>query len=142
MDFGAVCRSGLLNTELDTILELRLVSQMETPGLGARIEEDWFLSQFKDRLFVYNPMSESDVSKKYDFIAETQTPKDDSELRGVTGATITSGAVLQMLKDEITYIYNAFEREEQLDKETDIYDGSVHGKLRLAPDFRICSAWR
>lgn len=112
--WGSMSALVSLNTQLDTILELRLVSQMETPGLGARIEEDWFLSQFKDRLFVYNPMSESDVSKKYEFIAETQTPKDDSELRGVTGATITSGAVLQMLKDEITYIYNAFEREEQL----------------------------
>ena len=110
--WGSMSALVSMNTALDTILELRMVEQMETPGLGARIEEDWFLSQFKDRLFVFNPESKSDVSKVYEFIAETQTPEDDAQLRKVTGATITSSAVLQMLKDEITYIYNAFEREE------------------------------
>lgn len=112
--WGSMSALVSMNLAFDTILELRLVNQMETPGLGARIEEDWFLAQFKDRLFIFHPESAEDVTKKYEFIAESQNPESDSQIRSVTGATITSNAVLQMLKDEINDIYRTFEREEQL----------------------------
>jgi Na+-transporting NADH:ubiquinone oxidoreductase subunit C len=94
------------DTEFRTILDFTIVNQMETPGLGARIEEDWFLAQFRDRLFVVNPESNEDVTMKYEFIAETQSPENEAQLRRVTGATITSDSVIKMLRDEINYIYN------------------------------------
>lgn len=36
------------STDFKTILDFKIVNQQETPGLGARIEEDWFLSQFPE----------------------------------------------------------------------------------------------
>nr|MDK2850358.1 Na+-transporting NADH:ubiquinone oxidoreductase subunit [Candidatus Cloacimonadota bacterium] len=101
---------ALVSTSVDlrTILDFAIVSQQETPGLGARIEEDWFLSQFRDRLFVVNPDAEGDVSQSYEFIAETQVPENDRQLRRVTGATITSDSVVKMLHDEFNYIYKYF----------------------------------
>jgi Na+-transporting NADH:ubiquinone oxidoreductase subunit C len=97
---------GLVSTTTDfrSIVDFAIVDQMETPGLGARIEEDWFLAQFRDRLFVQNPEAE-DVTSSYEFISETQMPEHDAQLKRVTGATITSDSVVKMLRDEFNHIY-------------------------------------
>jgi len=94
------------STDYRTILDFAIVDQKETPGLGARIEEDWFLAQFRNRLFVVKSESTDDVTQSYEFIAETQSPENDRQLRRVTGATISSDSVLKMLRDEMNYIYN------------------------------------
>ena len=94
------------STDFKTILDFAIVNQQETPGLGARIEEKWFLDQFQNRLFVVNPESKEDVTQSYEFIAETQTPETDRQLRRVTGATITSDSVIKMLRAEFNYIYD------------------------------------
>ena len=94
------------STDFKTILDFAIVNQQETPGLGARIEEKWFLDQFQNRLFVVNPESKDDVTQSYEFIAETQTPATDRQLRRVTGATITSDSVIKMLRAEFNYIYD------------------------------------
>ncbi|MCB5248978.1 MAG: FMN-binding protein [Candidatus Cloacimonadales bacterium] len=96
------------STDFRTILSFAIVDQKETPGLGARIEEDWFLNQFSNRLFVVNPKSTEDVTQSYEFIAETQSPENDRQLRRVTGATITSDSVIKMLRDEFNYIYKYY----------------------------------
>lgn len=94
------------STDFKTILDFAIVNQQETPGLGARIEEKWFLEQFQNRLFVVNPQSTEDVTQSYEFIAETQSPETDRQLRRVTGATITSDSVIKMLRAEFNYIYD------------------------------------
>lgn len=94
------------STDFMTILDFKILNQQETPGLGARIEEEWFLSQFRDRIFVVNPESTKDVTQSYEFIAETQTPENERQLRRVTGATITSDSVITMLRAEFNYIYD------------------------------------
>ncbi len=94
------------STDFKTILDFAIVNQQETPGLGARIEEKWFLDQFQNRLFVVNPESKQDVTQSYQFIAETQRPENDRQLRRVTGATITSDSVIKMLRAEFNYIYD------------------------------------
>ena len=91
-------------TDIRTIVDFAIVEQMETPGLGARIEEDWFLDQFRNRSFALSP-EEEDVTVNYEFIAETQEPENDSQLKRVTGATITSDSVLRMLRSEFNHIY-------------------------------------
>jgi len=91
-------------TDFRTIVDFAIVEQMETPGLGARIEEDWFLAQFRDRLFVQSPDAE-DITSSYEFIAETQVPEREDQLKRVTGATITSDSVVKMLRNEFNHIY-------------------------------------
>lgn len=99
---------GFVSTSTDfrTILGFRIVNQQETPGLGARIEEEWFLAQFKGLLFVQNPEGDDKgkVNRDYEFIAETLEPE-GGQLRRVTGATISSKAVVDMLSDEFKEIY-------------------------------------
>lgn len=100
-------------TDLTTIIDFAIVDQMETPGLGARIEEEWFLSQFRGKIIVQRPDDADDVTIPYEFIAETLSPENDLQLRRVTGATITSDSVLRMLRTEFNYIYSFF-RENSL----------------------------
>ena len=62
-----------------TIIGLKVVSQQETPGLGAKIQEDWFQDQFKGK----------DVSELYLKMKEPKKGKIDA----ITAATISSEAI-------------------------------------------------
>lgn len=66
-----------LNTKLE-ITSIKILSQNETPGLGSRITEPSFLSQFK--------------GKNLDTFGEVQA---------ITGATISSAAVINAVKTRI-----------------------------------------
>lgn len=92
---------ALVATDLtrETLLGLNVYDQMETPGLGSRIEEDWFTSQFKQKR-----AWQDGKPTKYILIPEGQQPIDAQQIKQVTGATITSRAVLLMLQDELTAI--------------------------------------
>ncbi|MDD2629673.1 MAG: RnfABCDGE type electron transport complex subunit G [Limnochordia bacterium] len=64
-----------------TIGGVRVLEHVETPGLGARIEEDWFTEQF---------------------IGKDASGKLDKEIDTITGATISSKAVTNIVND---YVY-------------------------------------
>ncbi len=72
---------------IDTLTGVEFVTHNETPGLGARIEEAGFRTQFvgKGAPFVYRRVAEDAAAGPGEFNA-------------ITGATITSRAVEQMLK--------------------------------------------
>ncbi len=61
------------------IIVIKNLEHLETPGIGSRITEDEFLSQFKNK----------DVNKKFDTI---------------TGATISSRAVIDSIKKKVQKI--------------------------------------
>jgi Na+-transporting NADH:ubiquinone oxidoreductase subunit C len=81
-----------------TFGQLRLLAHNETPGLGARIEEPWFQRQIEGKTgpFVLKP--------------EGSRSSAPTEIDAITGATITSTAVRDML--------NAVARDAQHAKET------------------------
>ncbi|MFW5891541.1 MAG: FMN-binding protein, partial [bacterium] len=60
----------------EKITNLVILSQQETPGLGTRIEEDSFISQFKGKT-----------------LSEAKLKRDGGKIDGITGATISSSAV-------------------------------------------------
>jgi len=68
-----------------TFLEIRVLEHNETPGLGARIEEPWFLRQTagKSGPFVLKPEGTRSAAP--------------TEIDAITGATITSGAIRDLL---------------------------------------------
>jgi len=72
-----------LDPELN-ITGVKILSQTETPGLGTRIDEKGFINQF--------------VRKKGDDI---YVDKDGGEISSITGATISSRAVTNGLREEI-----------------------------------------
>ena len=65
--------AGMLND--GTITAVKILSQGETPGLGSRITKPDFLAQFKDK-------------------------KDLSAVQAITGATISSSAVINSVREK------------------------------------------
>lgn len=73
----------------DKIKDIKILTHLETPGLGARIEEADFTSQFNNA-----PLSRKD----YDTI---------------TGATISSSSVIDAVKKKADFIISALSSEEK-----------------------------
>lgn len=89
-----------MSPDLSEIRDLSIYEQMETPGLGARISEDWFQAQFRS-------LSVIQAGKFVDLelVSEKQTPS-PGQINQVTGATITSVSVLKMLRDQLQKLYD------------------------------------
>jgi electron transport complex protein RnfG len=80
------------------IIAAKIISQVETPGLGTKIEDDpsnkeqpgWFMDQFKgvkvDPAIVY---------------VKNVKPSKGNEIQAITGATISSAAIVDILNKEI-----------------------------------------
>lgn len=68
-----------LESSSGAILGLKVLEHSETPGLGARINEEWFLEQFKGK------------TKEDSFSS-------GNDLDAITGATVSSKAVMDGLK--------------------------------------------
>ena len=75
-----------------TIEGVSVISQSETPGLGSRITEDWFLSQFDGK------------TKE-----EIELVKNGGDIEAITGATISSTAVLEAVRDKIEVLRKELE---------------------------------
>lgn len=82
---------------------LRIVSHKETPGLGGRIEEEWFYRQFEglpSAMGVKVTMTGTGVTPAR---ADDPVPLSPSEVDGITGATMTcrflETGVNKMLQD-------------------------------------------
>lgn len=80
---------------------IRLVSQNETPGLGGRIEEPWFLAQYegekaKGGKIVMKAGAESSGKPDAD--------KENSLVEGISGATRTSQAFASIVENALEKI--------------------------------------
>ncbi|MDD3806946.1 MAG: FMN-binding protein [Candidatus Marinimicrobia bacterium] len=87
------------------ITGLAILSQKETPGLGTKIDYDpsregmetWFTDQFKGK-----------KTGNLTYV-KNQKPRSDSEIEAITGATISSNAVVTILNEKISAAKAAFE---------------------------------
>ncbi len=77
-----------LEKNLKIITGISFIKNNETPGLGARITEKWFCRQFKGK---EGPMT---------FVAEG-SKTDIRQFDGITGATITTTAVQNMVNNTL-----------------------------------------
>ncbi|MEA3500668.1 MAG: FMN-binding protein [Candidatus Marinimicrobia bacterium] len=83
--------------DFSKITALKILSQKETPGLGTKIVEDpsnknpsWFTEQFKD------------VKVEPEIIyVKNAKPSKDNEIQAITGATISSKSVVNILNTNI-----------------------------------------
>ena len=78
-----------LNPSLDKILGIEFFSHAETPGLGGRIDGTGYKNQFRN----------ISLMNKNPFI--TYLPDQNGKVEGISGATITSNAVLNLINNEI-----------------------------------------
>jgi Na+-transporting NADH:ubiquinone oxidoreductase subunit C len=75
----------------DKIINIEIVEQNETPGLGGRITENWFKDQFQGKVMIAN-----DVIQNFSMIPENE-PSSGMEINQITGATASSKAVVDMV---------------------------------------------
>lgn len=87
-----------VDPEVTKVLGIAFTKHSETPGLGGRITEDWFSSQFKGL-----PLHPIDGDNKIFYLKPAGTTGAPNELDAITGATNTSSAVETFLNDELDY---------------------------------------
>jgi len=92
-----------MDLEMKNILSIKVLEQMETPGLGTKIETDpgdkenpgWFYKQF----------SGLQISSKAISYVKNEPVKDENKAKAqivaITGATISSKAVVDIINDAI-----------------------------------------
>ncbi len=85
-----------IKNDLKELTGLEILEQAETPGLGAKIVEDDFRKQFLN--LVTQPLIEWVKGAK---------PEKENQIQTITGATISSKAVVAILNDGIKKLSNA-----------------------------------
>ena len=84
-----------LNADLETIAGISFYKHGETPGLGAEIEKDWFLSQFKGKRLY------TDGGQPTDFkVSKPGTASSETAVDGISGATLTGNGVQALLRND------------------------------------------
>ena len=92
-----------VDASLSKTVGLKVISQSETPGLGARIEEDFFVEPFAKGLTISRPQDGS----SYLYMGSTGsapepgTPQYGRTFDAITGATQTSLAMKRMLNASV-----------------------------------------
>ena len=89
------CMIGI-DKDYSRILRVNFYKNTETPGLGARITETWFKSQFNGLL-----LSSRDDEGRIIALTRTSAGQGINEFDGITGATETSRAVEKLLNKEL-----------------------------------------
>jgi electron transport complex protein RnfG len=87
-----------ISTDFRTINAIKILEQLETPGLGTKIVVDpsnkqdpfWFPNQFKGL-----------VSKPLIEVVKNIKPSKSNEIQAITGATISSQAIATIINDGI-----------------------------------------
>ena len=93
----------VLAPDLRKILNVQVLDQKETPGLGARIEEAWFTDQFKGLSVAWEAPAESRI-----LVGANPAPNAANEVDAITGATQTSMALMRFLNDELAAFRAAY----------------------------------
>ena len=82
--WGSISGYMAISADLKTILGVDFVAHSETPGLGGRIDEEWFKVQFRGV-----PVAEAESLIFF--------PSDGGNIDSITGATSTSEAVRKII---------------------------------------------
>ena len=87
-----------LNSDLETVAGISFYKHGETPGLGAEIEKDWFLSQFTGKRIYQDGVATDFVVSKPGYA------EGEYAVNGISGATLTGKGVQALIrKDSAEY---------------------------------------
>lgn len=86
----------VLSPDLSKVMNIQFLDQKETPGLGARIEEGWFVDQFKGV-----PIAWDQPVDKRIIVGQAPNPNAKNRVDAITGATQTSLALMRFLNSEL-----------------------------------------
>jgi Na+-transporting NADH:ubiquinone oxidoreductase subunit C len=86
----------VLSPDMSKVMNIQFLDQKETPGLGARIEEGWFVDQFKGV-----PIAWDQPVDKRIIVGPAPNPNAKNRVDAITGATQTSLALMRFLNSEL-----------------------------------------
>lgn len=89
--WGSIVGYVGISEDYETMLGLTFTQQSETPGLGGRIEEEEFLSQFRGL----------DISESSEEEYVVYSPAPGGNVDAIAGATLTSKSVANFMNDDI-----------------------------------------
>lgn len=84
------------NSDFSELTGLKILEQVETPGLGTKVVEDNFTKQFKGLSSV----------PKIDWVKGVP-PSESNEIQAITGATISSKAVVNIINSGLLKVKNS-----------------------------------
>ena len=79
-----------LNKDIEKLVGLKILEQVETPGLGTKVTETQFTDQFKNLVVTPEIKSVKGVE-----------PQNPNEVQAITGATISSKAIVRIVNEGI-----------------------------------------
>ena len=80
---------------------IKILDQVETPGLGNRIADPEFQDQFKG----------IDITPKVEYI-KNRKPEKPNQIQSITGATISSDAVVKNINNAVTKVLREFPKDD------------------------------
>ena len=83
-----------IDSDMETIVGISFYAHGETPGLGAEIVKPWFQDQFKNKK-IYNNGNVADFK-----VLKPGSKNNDYSVDGISGSTITSKGVENLLKSD------------------------------------------
>lgn len=96
---GAIKMMAGIKADLRTFFGIEILESQETPGLGQEIAKSEFKMQFKGLK----------ASPEITYV-KNKPPAKPNEIQAITGATISSSAVVSMLNERIAKIRNAMRK--------------------------------
>ncbi|MDA3955870.1 FMN-binding protein [Oceanispirochaeta sp.] len=93
--WGTITGIIAVDGALDRIVGLDIISHNETPGLGGRIDEEWFKEQFKGEKIGADGIKVAKGSGSAD------TDSNNSIVDGITGASLTSKSMETIVNKEL-----------------------------------------
>jgi Na+-translocating ferredoxin:NAD+ oxidoreductase subunit G len=104
-----------IDQELDTLLGMRVLEQVETPGLGAKIAQETpkkdFYEQFTKLELDVDDAEPGPPPEEEDFVTyvKNEVPDEPNEIQAITGATISSKAVVEIINQSLDQLYQSVE---------------------------------
>lgn len=92
-----------LNLDYLRLKGIKVLEQVETPGLGNRIGEPKFEDQFKG----------VEITPKVEYI-KNRKPDKPNQIQSITGATISSDAVVKNVNNYLSMVLKSFPKEEMI----------------------------
>lgn len=96
--WGTITGIIAVDNKIERIIGLDIISHNETPGLGGRIDEDWFKEQFSGEKISTEGIT---IAKG---VGSSDSDSENSRVDGITGASLTSKSMETIVNNEIKYL--------------------------------------
>jgi electron transport complex protein RnfG len=105
-----------IKTDLDTLLGMKVLGQVETPGLGAKIAEETPKKDFSEQFAELKIPATKKAEELADFILcikGAEDPNVPNDVQAITGATISSNAVVSIINQSLVKLYQTVQVQQQ-----------------------------